>query len=205
MAEEEFLDIQFTRDELRNIIFPEKIVTCRSCHKPRINKKLSVAHFSEEHRAKICTVGSYHPHIVHNNIQNNVQNNPQNIAPNNAPFEIQNVENVHVVHNIGPNIPPNAQDYVTRNEFIQFKNEFAEFKRNEFAEFKRTTNNQLERIIQALGGRNLNNEAEGREGGEGGEGGEEEGEGEGEGEGEEYEGEGEEGEEGEEKMDEDED
>ena len=185
MAEEEFLDIQFTRDELRNIIFPEKIVTCRSCHKPRINKKLSVAHFSEEHRAKICTVGSHHPHIVHNNIQNNVQNNPQNIAPNNAPFEIQNVENVHVVHNIGPNIPPNAQDYVTRNEFIQFK--------NEFAEFKRTTNNQLERIIQALGGRNLNNEAEGREGGEGGEGGEEEGEGEGE------------GEEGEEKMDEDED
>ena len=84
MAVEEFLDIEFTRDELRNIIFPEKPVTCRSYHKPRINKKLSVAHFSEEHRAKICTVGSYHPHIVHNNIQNNVQNNPQNIVPNNA-------------------------------------------------------------------------------------------------------------------------
>ena len=45
MAEEEFLDIEFTRDELRNIIFPEKPVTCRSCHKPRIYKKLSVANF----------------------------------------------------------------------------------------------------------------------------------------------------------------
>ena len=204
MAEEEFLDIQFTRDELRNIIFPENPVTCRSCHKPRINKKLSIANLSQEHRAKICTVGSFHPHIVLNNIQNNVQNNPQNIAPNNAPFEIQNVENVHVVDNIGPNIPPNAQDYVTRNEFIQLKNEFVQFKngfvqfKNGFAEFKRSNNNQLERIVHALGGRNLNNEAEGREGEEGGE---EEGEREGEGE----EGEGEEGEEGEEKMDEDED
>ena len=59
--------------------------------------------------------------IAHNNIQNNVQNNPQNIVPNNAPFEIQNVENVHVVHNIGPNNLPNDQDYVTRNEFVQFK------------------------------------------------------------------------------------
>ena len=140
MDEEEFLDIQFTRNELRNIIFPEKIVTCRSCHKPRINKKLSVAHFSEEHRAKICTVGGYHLHIVHNNIQNNVQNNPQNIAPNNAKYEIH-----HVANNIVPINPPNAQDYVTRNEFIQFK--------NEFAEFKRSNNNKLERIIQLLGER----------------------------------------------------
>ena len=71
--------------------------------------------------------------IVHNNIQNNVQNNPQNIVPNNAPFEIQNVENVHVVHNIGPN----------KNRFAQFEQRF----------------DRLERSIQALGGRNLNNEA----------------------------------------------
>ena len=141
MAEEEFLDIQFTRDELRNIIFPENPVTCRSCHKPRINKKLSVAHFSEEHRAKICTVGSYHPHIVHNNIQNNVQNNPQNIAPNNAQYEIH-----HVAHNIVPINPPNAQDYVTRNEFIQFKESINE----QFARIEQMLKNGFKTINKRI-------------------------------------------------------
>ena len=47
MVEKEFLDIKFNRNELKNIIFPENPVICRSYHKPRINKKLSVAHFSQ--------------------------------------------------------------------------------------------------------------------------------------------------------------
>ena len=45
-------------------------------------------------------------------------------------------------------------------EFTEFKNEFAGFK-NEFVEFKGSINkrfDRLERSIQALGGRNLNNE-----------------------------------------------
>ena len=53
MVEKEFLDIKFTHNELKHIIFPENPVTRRSCHKPRINKKLNVAHFSQEHQAKI--------------------------------------------------------------------------------------------------------------------------------------------------------
>ena len=72
-------------------------------------------------------------------MQNNGQNNPQNIDPNNAQYEIHHVEDVHIVHNIGPNFHqgvnesmennlPNAQNYVNRNEFFEFKNEFAEFK-----------------------------------------------------------------------------
>ena len=75
MFEEEFLDIKFTRNELKHIIFPENLVICRSCHKPRINKKLSVAHFSQEHQAKKCTVGNFHGSYH--------QNNGQNIVPNN--------------------------------------------------------------------------------------------------------------------------
>ena len=126
---EEFLDTGFNRGELNRIFFPENPVICRSCHKPRIN-------------------------IVPNNAKNNGQNNPQNIVHNNAQFEIQN-------H------PPNAQNYVTRDEFAGFKNEFAGFKnefagfKNEFAGFKESINvrfDRLERSIQALGGRNLNNE-----------------------------------------------
>ena len=71
--------------------------------------------------------------IVPNNAKNNGQNNPQNIVHNNAQFEIQN-------H------PPNAQNYVTRDEFAGFKESIN-------CRFDR-----LERSIQALGGRNLNNE-----------------------------------------------
>ena len=92
-------------------------------------------------QAKICTVGKFHgpchqnngQNIVPNKAQNNGQNNPQNIVHNNAQFEIQN-------H------PPNAQNYVTRDEFAGFKESIN-------CRFDR-----LERSIQALGGRNLNNE-----------------------------------------------
>ena len=99
-------------------------------------------------QAKICTVGKFHgpyhqnngQNIVPNNAKNNGQNNPQNIAHNNAQFEIQN----HL---------PNAQNYVTRDEFDELKNEFAGFKESINGRFDR-----LERSIQALGGRNLNNE-----------------------------------------------
>ena len=105
-------------------------------------------------QAKICTVGKFHgpyhqnngQNIVPNNAQNNGQNNPQNIAPNNAPFEIHHVEDVNVAHNIVPNFQPNAQNYVTRDEFAGFKESIN-------CRFDR-----LERSIQALGGRNLNNE-----------------------------------------------
>ncbi len=159
------MENEFTDDELKRIIFPVNTVICRSCHKPRINKKLSVENFSQQHQAKICTVGKYHgkynqnneQNIVPNNVQNNGQNNPQNIAPNNAPFEIQNVENVHVVHNIGPNFSkgvneyihnnkPNARNYVTREEFIEFKGLIND-------RFDR-----LKRSIQALSEKNFNDE-----------------------------------------------
>ena len=181
---EDFMAIKFTKNELKRIIFPVNPVICRSCHKPRINKKLSVEHFSQQHQAKICTVGKYHgqynqnneQNIVPNNVQNNGQNNPQNIAPNNAQLEIHHVEDVNVAHNIVPNFQQgananiqnnqlNAQNFVTREEFTEFKNEFNK-------RFDR-----LERSIQALGGGNLNNEAEEekdeREEGEEGEKGEE--------------------------------
>ncbi len=152
MTEEEFLNIESTRNELKNIIFPENPVTCRSCHKPRINKKLNVAHFS--------------------------QDNPQNIAPNNEQYEMHHVEDIHVVHNIGPNFHQGANEnmrnktpndqYITRNEFVEFKRSInSRFDRIErrFDQFEQRFDrfeqrfDRLERSIQALGGRNLNNEA----------------------------------------------
>ena len=111
------------------------------------------------HGRKVSRTISYHlnneQNIVPNNAQNNGQNNPQNIVHNNAQFEI---------HDIGPNFNqgananiqnhlPNAQNYVTRDEFDELKNEFAGFKESINRRFDR-----LERSIQALGGRNLNNE-----------------------------------------------
>ena len=171
-----FCNSNFSRQEKRNLFFPENPVICRSCHKPRINKKLSVEHFSQQHQTKICTVGKYHgkynqnneQNIVPNNVQNNGQNNPQNIAPNNAQLEIHHVEDVNVAHNIVPNFQQgananiqnnqlNAQNFVKREEFTEFKNEFAGFK-NEFAGFKGSINkrfDRLERSIQALGWRKL--------------------------------------------------
>ena len=104
------------------------------------------------HGRKVSWTISYHlnneQNIVPNNAQNNGQNNPQNIVHNNAQFEI---------HDIGPNFnqgananiqnhPPNAQNYVTRDEFDEFK------------ESINVRFDRLERSIQALGGRNLNNE-----------------------------------------------
>ena len=89
------------------------------------------------HGRKVSWTISYHlnneQNIVPNNAQNNGQNNPQNIVHNNALFEKQN-------H------PSNAQNYVTRDEFAGFKESIN-------GRFDR-----LERRIQALGGRNLNNE-----------------------------------------------
>ena len=63
---EEFLDTGFNRSELKRIFFPENPVICRSCLKPRINKKLNTVHLSQQHQAKICTVGKFHGpyHII---------------------------------------------------------------------------------------------------------------------------------------------
>ena len=137
---DEFMNIEFTEEELRNIIFPENIVTCRSCRKPRINKRLSVDNFSQEHQDRICTVGRYHgPHNQYiqqinaqNNAQiNNVQNNIQNIAPinaqnnaqiNNVQNNIQNIAPINAQNNIQDNIPnivpDNAQNEIQHAEDI---------------------------------------------------------------------------------------
>ena len=45
---------------------------------------------------------------------------------------------------------PNAKNYVNRNEFVEFKNEFDEFKESINDRFHR-----LERSIRALGGGNF--------------------------------------------------
>ena len=143
-----FLNIDFTRDELKRIFIPKNPIICRSCHKPRINKKLNVAHFSQQHQVKIFTVGKFHPYH---------QNNGQNNAPNNVHYEIHHVEDVHVVHNIGPNFSkgvneyihnnkPNAQNCITREEFIEFKGLIND-------RFDR-----LKRSIQALSEKNFNDE-----------------------------------------------
>ena len=85
--------------------------------------------FSKEHQNKICTVGKYHGRYNQNNI---AQNNAQNIIPENFQNEIPNAEDVHIEPDIVPNSHQevdenmhdnqhNDQNYVTREELIEFK------------------------------------------------------------------------------------
>ena len=168
---DEFMNIEFTEEELRNIIFPENIVTCRSCRKPRINKRLSVDNFSQEHQDRICTVGRYHgPHNQYiqqinaqnnaqiNNVQNNIQNiapinaqnniqdNIPNIVPDNAQNEIQNAEDIHVDPNIVPMIPQRVNENVHDNHSI-VQNYVTQ---NEFNNFKDSVNNQFQLVKEQL-------------------------------------------------------
>ena len=168
---DEFMNIEFTEEELRNIIFPENIVTCRSCRKPRINKRLSVDNFSQEHQDRICTVGRYHgPHNQYiqqinaqnnaqiNNVQNNIQNiapinaqnniqdNIPNIVPDNAQNEIQNAEDIHVDPNIVPMIPQRVNENVHDNHLI-VQNYVTQ---NEFNNFKDSVNNQFQLVKDQL-------------------------------------------------------
>lgn len=168
---DEFMNIEFTEEELRNIIFPENIVTCRSCRKPRINKRLSVDNFSQEHQDRICTVGRYHgPHNQYiqqinaqnnaqiNNVQNNIQNiapinaqnniqdNIPNIVPDNAQNEIQHAEDIHVDPNIVPMIPQRVNENVHDNHLI-VQNYVTQ---NEFNNFKDSVNNQFQLVKEQL-------------------------------------------------------
>ena len=168
---DEFMNIEFTEEELRNIIFPENIVTCRSCRKPRINKRLSVDNFSQEHQDRICTVGRYHgPHNQYiqqinaqnnaqiNNVQNNIQNiapinaqnniqdNIPNIVPDNAQNEIQQAEDIHVDPNIVPMIPQRVNENVHDNHSI-VQNYVTQ---NEFNNFKDSVNNQFQLVKDQL-------------------------------------------------------
>ena len=168
---DEFMNIEFTEEELRNIIFPENIVTCRSCRKPRINKRLSVDNFSQEHQDRICTVGRYHgPHNQYiqqinaqnnaqiNNVQNNIQNiapinaqnniqdNIPNIVPDNAQNEIQHAEDIHVDPNIVPMIPQRVNENVHDNHSI-VQNYVTQ---NEFNNFKDSVNNQFQLVKEQL-------------------------------------------------------
>ena len=168
---DEFMNIEFTEEELRNIIFPENIVTCRSCRKPRINKRLSVDNFSQEHQDRICTVGRYHgPHNQYiqqinaqnnaqiNNVQNNIQNiapinaqnniqdNIPNIVPDNAQNEIQHAEDILVDPNIVPMIPQRVNENVHDNHLI-VQNYVTQ---NEFNNFKDSVNNQFQLVKDQL-------------------------------------------------------
>ena len=168
---DEFMNIEFTEEELRTIIFPENIVTCRSCRKPRINKRLSVDNFSQEHQDRICTVGRYHgPHNQYiqqinaqnnaqiNNVQNNIQNiapinaqnniqdNIPNIVPDNAQNEIQHAEDILVDPNIVPMIPQRVNENVHDNHSI-VQNYVTQ---NEFNDFKDSVNNQFQLVKDQL-------------------------------------------------------
>ena len=168
---DEFMNIEFTEEELRNIIFPENIVTCRSCRKPRINKRLSVDNFSQEHQDRICTVGRYHgPHNQYiqqinaqnnaqiNNVQNNIQNiapinaqnniqdNIPNIVPDNAQNEIQHAEDILVDPNIVPMIPQRVNENMHDNHSI-VQNYVTQ---NEFNNFKDSVNNQFQLVKEQL-------------------------------------------------------
>ena len=122
--------------------------------------------FSKEHQNKICTVGKYHGRYNQNNI---AQNNAQNIIPENFQNEIPNAEDVHIEPGIVPNshqeVDENMHDnqhsdqnYVTREEFIEFKQSVnSQFQLvNSQLQSVNEQLNQIKQSIEKLGGRNFN-------------------------------------------------
>ena len=61
---EEFLDTGFKRGELKSIFFPENPVICRSCLKPRINKKLNAFIYPNKNKKKYARSESFMDHII---------------------------------------------------------------------------------------------------------------------------------------------
>ena len=60
-----FCRCHLSYNEKRDLFFPPNPVTCRTCHKPRIKKKIDLNDFSNQHQNLICMSGGPHgPHGV---------------------------------------------------------------------------------------------------------------------------------------------
>ena len=117
-----FTHSNFTHQELRNIFFPPHPVTCRSCQKPRLKKRLNINDFSPNHRNMVCIPGRPHG-TVHNNDQNNAPNNAQNNVPNNAQNNAPN--NIIIPNNNAQNFAFNAVPNVDLNVDLNVNPNFA--------------------------------------------------------------------------------
>ena len=55
-----FCNSHFSYQEKRDLFFPEKPVICRTCHHPRVKKKIDLGDFSANHQNMICMFGGPH-------------------------------------------------------------------------------------------------------------------------------------------------
>ena len=53
-----FCNSHFSYQEKRDLFFPEKPVICRTCHHPRVKKKINLGDFSANLQNMICMLGA---------------------------------------------------------------------------------------------------------------------------------------------------
>ena len=127
-----FKQMTITGDELENIFIPDKRKVCQTCHKVRIKALISKYDFDENHRENICFCQIHHNQNPHQ--QNHHQHDqqiqqgenlnqhggqiPQNEEQNNPG---QNIEENENEPNIEPQENEEGNQYVTKREFNEFK------------------------------------------------------------------------------------
>ena len=139
----DFTHIKLTQDEMANIFLPDKRIVCKSCKKVRIKKFISKYGFNEDHLGKICRCDEQikeqeeeaqqqveiqeeeNDNIPAENISNHSDDddeiqNPEFLGDNNG-----QQDNNGIGHNSQNHENHGDNNYVTRNEFNQFKNEIS--------------------------------------------------------------------------------
>ena len=161
-----FKRMTLTGNELENIFIPEKRKVCQTCHKIRIKTLISKYNFNEDHRENICFCQSnqnqnlrqqnHHQHdqpiqqeeeqkIKQEEEQKIQQEEEQKIKQEEEQQIHQEEEPIILRQNVEENRlePPENDEgnqYVTKREFNEFKDEFNEFKqktKDEFDELKK--------------------------------------------------------------------
>ena len=133
--------MSITGNELENIFIPEKRKICQTCHKIRIKTLISKYNFNEDHQENICFC---------QNSQNRQQQNHHQIV-----LQIQQDEDQQINQDEEQQIPVNEEQqiqqdeegdqYLTKKEFDQFKEQINQFKDDINKKFE-----DLSKLIQGL-------------------------------------------------------
>lgn len=109
----------YSKEEKKNIFLSENGRKCQTCHKLKINKKLSPYNFSQVHQQYICLCDirarSQQQNYIHNNVENN-RNSVDNISNQNQNNNDPNYDNSGDVNmNDGNDIRQNDNNNYSQN------------------------------------------------------------------------------------------
>ena len=108
---EKICNISYSREERRNIFLNGNGRKCRTCHKLKINKKLSPLNFSKQHQRYICICDIQEPNSVHDESSKNDSNNDaiQSSQIEDNDMDIDDLENEELIL-----IEQNSHDHSNR-------------------------------------------------------------------------------------------